>query len=146
MSCVNRDRVVLGGLLAGLVINVGKFILNHWVLKTQWEAAVRAAHLPPPGDDMGWFVISGFLGGILAVWLYAAVRTRLGPGLKTAATVGASVWALTIFPAMMPPSVTGVLPNQVVRLANLWDLVLILLATVIGAWVYKEGNPTCEPG
>jgi len=39
---------------------------------------------------------------------------------------------------MMPPLVTGVLPNNVVRLATLWDLALILLATMIGAWVYKE--------
>ena len=138
MSCVNRDRVILGGLLAGLIINVGKFILNQWVLKTQWEAAVTAAHLPLPGGEMVWFVVSGFLGGMLTVWLYAVVRPRLGPGPMTAARVGTSVWALTLLPAMMPPLVTGVLPNNVVRLANLWDLALILLATMIGAWVYKE--------
>jgi len=56
MSNVNTGRVVLGGLLAGLVLNIGEFVLNEIVLGSQmktWFAAhnsrsPRAASSPSP--------------------------------------------------------------------------------------------------
>ena len=139
MGRINAGRVILGGLLAGLVINLGEFILNQLVLKTQWEAVMNALHLPPPGGGaIAWFVVSGFLGGILTVWLYAAFRPRLGPGPRTAIIAGLFVWALGCFLALMPPMLTGVLPAQCVGTVMIWDLVEAPVAAVIGAWLYKE--------
>jgi hypothetical protein len=36
MSKINLARVLRGGLLAGLVINVGELILNSMVLASEW--------------------------------------------------------------------------------------------------------------
>jgi hypothetical protein len=38
----------------------------------------------------GSFNATGFLIGIFAIWLYAAIRPRHGPGPKTAVCAGAS--------------------------------------------------------
>ena len=40
------------------------------------------------------FLAWGFLVGIFAVWLYAAIRPRYGAGPKTALCAGAAVWGI----------------------------------------------------
>jgi hypothetical protein len=50
-----------------------------------------------PGLCAAWsFVLWGFLVGIFAVWLYAAIRPRYGDGPKTALCAGAVVWVWAI--------------------------------------------------
>ena len=38
MGQINLGRVVIGGLLAGLIINIGEFILNGLLLEEQIES------------------------------------------------------------------------------------------------------------
>jgi hypothetical protein len=42
MSSINWGRVILGGLLAGMVINVFEFFLNGVALAKDWQAAMVA--------------------------------------------------------------------------------------------------------
>ncbi len=139
MGRINVGRVFLGGLLAGLVAVVGDGILNGVVLKTQWESTRGVLHLPAESvSALAYFILADVVVGILAVWLYAAIRPRLGPGPKTAVIAGLFVWALSCFMSLMPPYVSGILPLGLVGTMLVWDLVLIPVATVIGAWLYKE--------
>jgi hypothetical protein len=97
MSSTNWKRVILGGLLAGVVINVSESILNGVVLAKDWEAAMAALGKPQMGgNQVGVFVLWGFLVGVFAVWLYAAIRPRYGAGPKTALCAGAASGALPI--------------------------------------------------
>jgi hypothetical protein len=139
MGRINVARVVLGGLLAGLVINVSETLLNAVVLQEELNRAVQRMNLPPvSGAAIGIFVVLGFALGITAVWLYAAIRPRYGAGPKTALCAGAAVW----FFAYVYPSVglaaMGMFPINVTALGLIWGLVELLVATVAGAWPYKE--------
>ncbi len=49
MSTINMKRVALGGLAAGLVINVSETILNVPVLGGEMEAALAKLNLPAFG-------------------------------------------------------------------------------------------------
>ena len=81
MGSINMGRVVIGGLVAGLLINVSEFLLNGVVLAQDLNDALKALNRPPvDGGMILWFVLLGFGIGFMAVWLYAAVRPRLGPG------------------------------------------------------------------
>src|SRR5204863_8105313 len=51
MEKINWSRVILGGLLAGLIMNVGEFMLNVVVFAKELEEATRKLNLPPPGGD-----------------------------------------------------------------------------------------------
>ena len=86
MSGINTSRVILGGLLAGLVINVGEFILNMFVISEERMTELYSAmNLDPPGGAvMAVFIAYGFIIGITTVWVYAAARPRFGPGPKSA--------------------------------------------------------------
>src|SRR5262245_41141796 len=95
MAHTNRGRVVVGGLLAGVVINVVEYVTNGIVLKEAWGRALQA--LGKPADlSAGAIVIFnvwGFLLGIAAVWIYAAIRPRYGAGPGTAIRAGLAAWA-----------------------------------------------------
>lgn len=139
MGKINMGRVLLGGLLAGLVINISESILNAVVLAQDMEAALAALNLPPVGGGaIGVFVIQGFLMGILAVWLYAAIRPRFGPGPKTAIWVGLVIWFLTPLLGGVGLVVMGLFPAQPLAIGMVWTLVELPLASVAGAWLYKE--------
>src|SRR5213592_1582132 len=78
---INWGRVILGGLLAGLVLNVVDFVYYGMVMKQDMAAAMQALGKPPIPDSMIWvFVVWDFVMGIGLVWLYAAIRPRFGPG------------------------------------------------------------------
>ena len=78
MGRINLGRVVIGGLLAGLIINVGEYILNGLLLEAQMNAAMAALNRPPINPSMiMWFVLFGFGLGCMMVWTYAAIRPRV---------------------------------------------------------------------
>src|SRR5262245_61078734 len=115
MDQINWNRVLLGGLVAGLIINVFEGVLNGVILQSEWADAMKA--LNKTGDmttgQIVGFNIWGFATGIIAVWLYSAIRPRYGAGPKTAAIAALAVWLtayalgsaapiiLELFPARM---------------------------------------------
>ena len=139
MGRINMGKVILGGLIAGVVINIGEFALNMAILGGAWEEAMKALNRPPIGNESaGFFVLLCFGLGILGVWTYAAIRPRFGAGPTTAICAGLLVWALAIlYPSagMIP---MGLFPAKLILYAIVWDLVEIPLAVIAGAWVYRE--------
>ena len=130
-----------GGLLAGLIINIGEFILNEPILGAELKEVMAGMNQEPPGSGaIMIFVMMGFAIGILAVWLYAAIRPRFGPGAKTAACAGLTVWALGWLVPNISFMAMGWFPMKLLVIASVWSLVEVTLATVAGAWLYTESD------
>ena len=138
MQGISARHVILGGLVTGLVINVGETVLNGYLLMPHYADRMMAYGVPESPYSVPIFTTYGFLLGIATIWLYAAVRPRFGPGPKTAITVGLFIWllysgsfanfhfAIPLFPVDVP-------------LGNLaWGLVELPVATLLGAWIYRE--------
>ena len=69
MRKINIGRVIAGGLLAGLVLNIGETVLNVLVIAEQMNAAAAARNLPPLGTrEIISFDIMCFGLGIAIVW------------------------------------------------------------------------------
>jgi hypothetical protein len=130
----------LGGLLAGVVINIVEFITNGVVLRDSWGAAMQALGKPAelPTGAIVVFNIWGFLLGIAAVWLYAAIRPRYGSGPNTAIRAGLAAWAFAVFLSNLGNYPLGLFPTRLLVIATVVSLIELPLATVVGAWVYKE--------
>jgi hypothetical protein len=139
MANINTGRVLLAGLVAGLIVNISEGILNGVVLAEDWKQAMAALHLPEMGaTEIAVFNIMGFLSGILSIWLYAAVLPRLGSGPKTAAVVALFVWTFGYLFAMAAPLMAGMFPAKLVCLSLIWGLVEMLIALMVGTKLYKE--------
>jgi hypothetical protein len=139
MGRINLGRVVLGGLLAGLVINISESILNGVVLAEDMTAMMAALNKPPIDEGMiGLFYVLGFGLGIVLIWLYAAMRPRFGPGVQTAVCAGLLVWGLAYLYANLFAFITGLFPRRILVVGTVWGLVELVVAAVAGAWLYKE--------
>lgn len=139
MGKINWARVLLGGLVAGVVINVIEFITNGVVLAADWDAAMKAAGTTAMGGGaMGVLVIWGFLMGIGAIWLYAAARPRFGPGMKTAVLTGVAFWALSSGLCAVDEAAVGICPMRLVTIVAGVCLAQAVAASVAGAWLYTE--------
>ena len=139
MSSINMGRVVVGGLVAGLLINVSEFVLNAVVLVNDMKAAMAALNRPPIDNSMiVWFVLLAFGIGIMSVWVYAAVRPRFGPGVRTAICASLVVWGLAYLYPNLSTIILGLFPTRLMIIATVWGLVEVLVAGVAGAWIYTE--------
>ncbi len=139
MSRINMTRVVIGGLLAGLIVNASEYVLNMRVIGDEMNAQMAKMNLPPLGGNaIAAYVTLGFVIGIVAVWLYAAIRPRFGAGPKTAAIAGVAVWFLAYAYGTISLEVMGVVPARMAAIGMIWGLVELLVATVAGAYVYQE--------
>ncbi len=139
MGKINWARVLLGGLLAGVIINAAEFLVNGFVLGSDWEAAMKALGRTGMGQSAYVvFVIWGFLAGICAIWLYAAARPRFGPGAKTAALTGFAFWIFSYALPTLGQWAFHLFPERLLIIGTLAGLVEVILASVAGAWLYKE--------
>ena len=137
---VNTGRTVLGGLLAGLVLNIGEFIFNDFVIGAQMKAWLAAHNFAEPtGKFVATAVGLTFVLGIVIVFTYALIRSRLGPGVNTAIVAGLISWfAVGVYVGIIHGVLFGFTVNMI-GLTIVWILVEYVLAAIVGAWVYKEG-------
>src|SRR5258708_38141277 len=97
MGKINWGRVLGGGLLAGVVLNVWDFLINGVWLKNDWNTAMHALGKGDmAGSQIAWFGICDFIVGVWLGWLYAAIRPRYGMGPQAAAAGAVGVWLRTL--------------------------------------------------
>ena len=139
MGRINLGRVVIGGLLAGLLINISEFVLNGVVFAEDMNAAMAALNKPPVDNTMiVWFVLLGFGIGFMTVWLYAAIRPRMGAGVRTAVCASLTVWVLAYLYPNLGTGILGIFPARLLTIGTIWGLAEMVIAGVAGAWLYTE--------
>jgi hypothetical protein len=139
---INTQKVVVGGLGAGVVMAVLDFVANGVLFREQNTAALNAlnpnlAANAEGGAAMAVFIVMDFLFGILLVWTYAAMRPRFGPGPRTALYAGLQLWlvAFLLYFGMMA---MGMFTGTYFVIGSLVFLVCMLVASYVGAMLYKE--------
>jgi hypothetical protein len=136
MGKINWGRVVAGGILAGVVVNIGEMTLG-FLMRSQWEAAMKNMK-PPGGAVMAAHLAWSFVIGIAAIWLYAAIRPRYGPGAATALRAGFAVWLFVHATFSLAAGTMELLPQKIMLISAAWSLPETFLATLAGAWLYRE--------
>jgi hypothetical protein len=139
MNKINFGRVLLSGIVAGFVLNIGEFVLNGILLRGRMLSDMKRMGLPPPGTGFGLLAAGlTFIFGILAVLLYAMIRSRLGPGPKTALIVALILWfCLYAYSGTINMLLISVPPKIIVMILG-WGLIEYPLGILAGAALYKE--------
>ena len=140
MIKTNWIRVLIGGLVAGAVLNILNFATLAIYLRDIWDPVVKAVN--PVFQETTAFqvfwIIFHFVSGILAVWFYSAIRPRYGAGPKTAVIAGVAVFILQGLSFDFISGAFGLFPIKVLLIDALTILVTSVISTLAGAWVYKE--------
>ena len=138
MGNINMGRVILGGLVAGLVINIGEFLLNGMVLADQMKTFMTQHNFTEPKNFIAIAVALTFVLGIVIVLGYACIRPRFGPGVKTAIIAGLFAWFGIYFYSGIINGVLFGIPMNTMIMVIVWGLVEFCLGAIAGAWLYKE--------
>lgn len=138
MQRINWRRVLAGGFVAGVVLNIGEFAVEP-LMGPQMERFLGRLGLPLPSESaMLAFVATAFLTGIASVWLYAAIQPRHPAGMQTASIAGTAVWALSCLLPNIVLYAFGLFTAQLFWFSSVWPLVETVVATMAGGWVYRE--------
>jgi hypothetical protein len=139
MGKIDTGRVILGGIVAGIIIDIFEYVLNGIVLSAQWVAVSSAHNLPMMGtNEIVVFNILGLVTGIAAVWAYAAMRPRFGAGPTTAVYAALLVWVVGYLLPDVFTEVIGLIPMSMTVTMIVVGAIEIVVATVAGAYLYKE--------
>ena len=147
MNKINMSRVILGGIVAGIVYNLLDFLVDDIWLGGRWVAGLKAlGHgAAMTTTQIVEFNLIGFAGGIMAVWLYAAIRPRYGAGLRTATCAGIAVWILSfVLPNISFMYVTGLFGGRLTGATTFGALIEVVLGTIAGAALYRETESASE--
>ena len=143
---MNIKKVVIGGLVAGVILNAVDFATNTFILGARVKAETEAfkpglSDQMMTGSAITSYVIMDFVLGIALIWTYAAIRPRFGPGLRTASFTAILFWLLAlIFNAGYRQM--GVMSPGLWWTFAFIGLVNFLIAAVAGAAVYSEDAAT----
>jgi len=140
MGKINWGRVIVGGLVTGAVINVSEMILHGAVFAEEWKALVASwgRTLDTSVTASVLILVLNAVEGIVAVWLYAAIRPRYGPGPKTALLAGLTVWLVGWLIPTLSAIPLNLFPLWVLLVVPGAGLVEFTVGTLLGAWLYKE--------
>jgi len=139
---INMGKVVTGGLVAGLVMNICDFLTNTYIMaagfKTEMDA-LNPALMPKMegGSAIAKFVVLDFIFGLLIVWTYAAIRPRFGAGAGTAIKAALLVWLVSALTWYFTVAM-GVFTMGFFMKSAVLSLVTMVIAGYVGAMMYKE--------
>ncbi len=145
MGKINVGRVLIGGIVAGLVSDVLGYIVDGQLLAPQWADGMKAlGHSDFSSNQWIWFNLLGLVAGVVTIWIYAAIRPRFGAGAKTAVFAGLVVWVLgALFPNLSFMWFAGLFAHRLAMMTTAGALLEILVGAIAGAALYQE--PVSQP-
>lgn len=140
MGKINIGRVILGGLVAGIVADLLGFLVDGILLAPRWaDGMKRLGHGDFSSNEWIWFNLLGLAGGIALIWIYAAIRPRFGAGVKTAILAGLACWFIgSLLPNCSFMWVAGLFSKHLAAMTTAGNLVEFVAGAIAGAAIYKE--------
>ena len=141
---MNSSRILLGGLIAGLIMNGSEAVLHAGILGDETGLLYERFRIGIPGTAVNLILLifATFVLGLVAVWLYAAIRPRYGTGPRTALIAGVTVWLLSHLwsGVYLGAGYAGIITPKLAWIPVAWGLLEAPIATMVGAAFYKEAD------
>jgi hypothetical protein len=138
MTRINVGRVILAGLVAGLVANALDFGIGMLMAEDQMAQAQKLGLTEAQvSASMPVWIAVDFVYGLLIVFTYAAIRPRFGPGPKTAMIAGFVLY-LAITSVLIGLMAMGMFMQDVFMKGAALSLVSTIVTSLVGGALYKE--------
>ena len=140
MGKINIGRLILGGVVAGLVSDALGYLVDGVLLASRWSDGMLAlGHEEFSPYQWVWFLLFGLISGIVVIWIYASIRPRFGAGPIAAIYAGLAVWIIgTLLPNLSFMWFGGLFSRHLTAYTTSAALIEILAGALAGAALYKE--------
>jgi hypothetical protein len=141
MPRINVVKVLIGGLVAGVVANALDYVINTYLLATEMTEMVQRLNLRADVVEGSMYTWIGFdfVYGLLVVFTYAAMRPRFGPGPKTALIAGMCYWVgfTGLFAGL---TAMGLYTHPAFIKSAAFSLASSLVPALVGGAIYTEAE------
>jgi hypothetical protein len=140
MAPIDTGRFALGGLIAGLVVAAGDYVINNAIVARDWQEIAQRHNIDQVAmgsqNALIAMILIDLALGFVLVWTYVAIRPRFGPGPSTAIKAAVAVWAA----ATLTTSLFGgwFVPWDLVMKSGGLTLAAYLAGALAGASIYRE--------
>lgn len=139
MNGIDLSRVLLCGVVAGLIIVVGEAMLNGVVLGEQFSAHRETFGLgDPSAAELAVGAVLTVCYGIILMWIYAAIRPRFGAGPRTAIIAALTFWAVAYLLFLLSVWANGFVTLEFALVSIAWGFFEAPVAALAGAALYRE--------
>lgn len=94
---------------------------------------------PPSTSQTIQLWLIWMLYGMVLAWVYAAIRSRFGPGLGTAIRAAIVVWTVGIVVPALPNAVLEFASMRMILVDALVGLIGLAIGGTLAGYLYKEG-------
>ncbi len=131
-------RLLASGLLAGLVISLGEFVLNGLLLRREWEATMQSLARPPIGGAaIVGLNLSCFGLGIFIVLLASWLQPHFGTPQRSLLTAAVVLWGAAYVIGFGWSVAMGVFSLGLYLPTLAWSLVELPLAAWAAGFLHR---------
>lgn len=134
----NLSRIILCGVVSGVIINAIEWIAHRVLLDARWNAAFAAIGKVP--SFWGTFVVANFGVGVVSVWTYWWLSGIYGRGSRAALTTGAAMWIIFWVIPIMGLQPFDIFPNYLLAFVILFGLLDVLLGILPVLKLFDRGR------
>ena len=139
MAGINVGRWIAGGVAAGTFVWLFEGVASLLYMD-EYMKSMEAHGLSMDMGPAMWIlsIVVSLIVGLAAVFFYAAMRPRFGPGPKTAVIVGVALWLSGYLMSLIGYQMMGLFPQGLLVMWGVIGLIEVVLASILGAWIYRE--------
>jgi len=141
VPAIDLRRLVLGGLAAGVLMNVFDAVTNGILMWSELSANAIRLGLDPraPATPFGIVILGAVdvVYGLVMVWLYAVLAGRYGPGWRAALLSAGVVFASTMG-ILLGFMLMRVLTPRLLMQMGAAGAVTLAAGALVGARVYRQ--------
>ncbi len=140
MRKINLVRLLLGGIVAGVVGDVLGYLVDGVLLQQNWADDMLALGKNEfTMTQIVQFNMIAIVFGIVSILIYIGFRPLFGANWKTAIYAGLTAWVLgTLLPNLSFMFVSGLFSKHLMLYTTAGGLVEVVAGTVAGAALYKQ--------
>ncbi|MGB0063136.1 MAG: hypothetical protein WBP85_01720 [Terracidiphilus sp.] len=140
MRKINLVRLLLGGIVAGVVADILGYLVDGVLLQQNWADEMLALGKNEFSmTQIIQFNTIGIVFGIVSILIYVGFRPLFGANWKTAIYAGLTVWVIgTLLPNLSFMYVTELFSKHLMLYTTAGGLVEVVAGTVAGAALYTD--------
>ena len=144
-SKLSIPRIVLGGIITGVVLFICSGIVNGTILSQDYKNwSDEMGNLIHPlsfSFSLGLWLIMSATQGVVSIWVYAGISRIYGVGMKSVLITGFLIWIVSKLAVAIDLTALGVLTPRIVLGQLIGSLVAILLGIYLGSRFYRVEEP-----